>query len=91
MTMDRVLKSRLDAESLKKLAALKNASLDELIADAILKFEPDSVFVSTGSPEDLHYVRTQAIRHGEEKPLILPGHTIHYDGYEDQGRDPANT
>jgi phosphoenolpyruvate carboxykinase (GTP) len=91
MTPDIVLQSRLDEESVGKLAALDSASLNELIANAILQFQPSSVFVSDGSPEDLHRVRIQAIRRGEEKPLILRGHTIHYDGYEDQGRDPANT
>jgi phosphoenolpyruvate carboxykinase (GTP) len=91
MSTKKILESRLDDSSLQKLDALDNGPLDELVSDAILKFQPDSVFVSTGSPEDLQYVRTQAIRRGEERPLILPGHTIHYDGYEDQGRDPANT
>jgi len=91
MSTEKILESRLDADSLKKLKTLDNGPLDELVSDAILKFQPDSVFVSTGSPEDLQYVRTQAIRRGEETPLILPGHTIHYDGYEDQGRDPVNT
>jgi phosphoenolpyruvate carboxykinase (GTP) len=91
MTVARVLKRRLDRDNLKRLSALDNPPLDELIADAILRFQPDSVFVSTGSPEDLHYVRVQAIRESEEIPLITPGHTIHYDGYEDQGRDPVNT
>jgi len=91
MTVARVLERRLDADNQKRLAALDNDPLNELIADAILKFQPDSVFVYTGPPEDLHYARVQAIREGEEKPLIMPGHTIHYDGYEDQGRDPANT
>ncbi|MBW2265154.1 MAG: phosphoenolpyruvate carboxykinase (GTP) [Deltaproteobacteria bacterium] len=91
MTVDNILKSRLDGGSLKKLLALDNANLNELIADAILRFQPASVFVSTGSAEDLYHVRAQAIRRGEEKPLNLQGHTIHYDGYEDQGRDPQNT
>ncbi len=91
MTVDNILKSRLDGVSLRKLLALDNANLNELIADAILRFQPASVFVSTGSAEDLHHVRAQAIRRGEEKPLNLQGHTIHYDGYEDQGRDPQNT
>lgn len=91
MNPDKVLETRLDPESLKKLVALDNSSLDKLIADAISRFQPDSVFVSSGSPEDLHHTRTQAIKRGEEKPLNLLGHTIHYDGYEDQGRDPANT
>jgi len=91
MSVDRILESRLDPDSLKKLLALNNTSVNEVISDAIFKFQPDSVFVSTGSPEDLDSVREQAIKRGEEKRLVLPGHTIHYDGYEDQGRDPVNT
>ena len=69
-----VLKSRLGAESLKKLIALDNASLNEVIAEAILEFQPESVFVSDGSPEDLHRVRVQSIRNGEEKPNQGSGH-----------------
>jgi phosphoenolpyruvate carboxykinase (GTP) len=91
MNTDEILESRLDAGSLKKLDALNNASVNEQIADAVSKFQPDSVFVSTGSPEDLQHVREQAIKRGEEKVLNMPGHTLHYDGYEDQGRDPINT
>jgi phosphoenolpyruvate carboxykinase (GTP) len=91
MTTDEILKSRLDEGSLKKLDALNNASVNERVANAISKFKPDSVFVSTGSPEDLQHVREQAIARGEEKALNMPGHTLHYDGYEDQGRDPINT
>ncbi len=91
MDAETILKSRLGAESLRKLTALGNDPLNDVIAEAILQFQPDSVFVSDGSPQDLHRVRVQSIRNGEEKPLILKGHTIHYDGYHDQGRDPANT
>ena len=91
MDADRILESRLGSESLRKLLALNNGPLNEVIADAILQFQPASVFVSSGSPEDLHRVRVQAVRRGEEKPLIMRGHTVHYDGYEDQGRDPVNT
>lgn len=91
MNVDRILESRLKPESLGKLLALNNPPLNEVIADAILQFQPGSVFVSSGSPADLHRVRVQAMRQGEEKPLILRGHTVHFDGYEDQGRDPANT
>jgi phosphoenolpyruvate carboxykinase (GTP) len=91
MSVHTILESKLDSDSLGKLLALNNASLNEIIADAIVKFQPDSVFVSTGSPEDWDHVREQAIKLGEEKRLVLQGHTIHYDGYEDQGRDPVNT
>lgn len=86
-----ILASRLDADNQRKLMDLGNPSLNELISRAILQFQPRSVFVSTGSEEDHHYIRTQALRRGEEKPLLLPGHTVHFDGYQDQGRDPENT
>ena len=65
MGMDTILKSRVDEDNLSKLKELNNPSLNELIANAILKFQPRSVFISNGSPEDLYYVRAQAIRHGE--------------------------
>ena len=91
MSSNKVLESRLDQANLSKLKELDNPRLNELIAEAILKFQPRSIFISDGSKLDLQRVRRQAIRCGEEKPLDLPIHTIHYDGYEDQGRDPANT
>jgi len=91
MSVQEVLERKLDSDSLAKLLAINNTELNEIIADAIIKFQPDSVFVSSGSKEDLNHVREQAIERGEEKPLVLSGHTVHYDGYEDQGRDPVNT
>ncbi len=91
MNTDRILESRLETESLKKLMALNNAPVNEVIAGAILEFQPHSVFVSDGSPEDKHRIRVQSIRNNEEKPLILQCQTVHYDGYQDQGRDPVNT
>jgi len=91
MKDEKILETRLTKENLGKLLELKNSALNELIVSAILKFQPKSVFISTGSEEDCHYIRAMALRNGEEKPLLMPGHTIHYDGYQDQGRDPANT
>jgi phosphoenolpyruvate carboxykinase (GTP) len=91
MTVDTILKSRLGTDSVRKLQELQNGPLNELVADAILLFQPDSVFVSNGSPEDMDRIRAMAVKKAEESPLILRGHTIHYDGYQDQGRDPVNT
>jgi phosphoenolpyruvate carboxykinase (GTP) len=91
MRWQATLESRLSETNLKKLTDLNNPSLNELIARSIMRYQPRSVFISTGSEEDRHYIRTQALRHGEEKPLLTPGHTVHYDGYFDQGRDPGNT
>jgi phosphoenolpyruvate carboxykinase (GTP) len=49
--------------------------------------DPSSVFVCTDSPADIRYIREQAIALGEETPLAIEGHTVHFDGIEDQGRD----
>ncbi len=48
---------------------------------------PDSVFVCTISAKDIRYIREQAVAMNEEKPLVTRGHTIHFDGIQDQGRD----
>jgi len=81
------LKKKLTAENYNKLIALDNPKLYEFIADAIELCEPASVFVCTDKPEDLEDTRKRAIETGEEKPLKMQGHTIHFDGMDDQGRD----
>jgi phosphoenolpyruvate carboxykinase (GTP) len=91
MIREKILTSRLDKNNITKLRELSNSALYDLIADAILKFQPTSVFVSDGSSEDLHRIRRQALRLGEEQPLNVAGHTVHFDGFLDQGRDPGNT
>jgi phosphoenolpyruvate carboxykinase (GTP) len=81
------LKKKLTAENYNKLAALDNPKLCEFVADAIELCEPAAVFVCTDSPEDLENSRRQAVETGEERPLNIQGHTVHFDGMEDQGRD----
>jgi phosphoenolpyruvate carboxykinase (GTP) len=88
---DDVLNSRLDEASRSKLAALGNARAGRFVAEFVKLCNPDSVFVSTDSEQDRTYVRRRAIELGEERPLAMEGHTVHFDGYHDQGRDPANT
>ena len=83
----KLLESRLDAGNYQKLAEFKNSRLHAFVADAIELCNPESVWVSTDSPEDTEYTRKMAIKLGEEKPLESPGHTIHFDGMQDQGRD----
>jgi phosphoenolpyruvate carboxykinase (GTP) len=52
---------------------------------------PDRIFVNTGTEEDKDYIRKKALEYGEEKKLKREGHTIHFDGYNDQARDKENT
>ena len=88
---EQVLADRLTDEDLRKLMALSNPKLHRFVAEAIELCDPESVFVCTDSAEDIAYVRQLAIDNGEEAPLALEGHTIHFDGYPDQARDKPNT
>ncbi len=81
------LKKKLTAEHYNKLIALDNPKLYGFIADAIELCSPTSVFICTDRPADLEDSRRQAVETGEERPLKMQGHTIHFDGMDDQGRD----
>ncbi|MFH1038531.1 MAG: phosphoenolpyruvate carboxykinase (GTP) [PVC group bacterium] len=82
-----ILKSKMDADNYRRLAALENEKLNAFIADAVALCEPADVFVADDSPEAVQQTRDQALAAGEEKPLETRGHTVHFDGMEDQGRD----
>ena len=86
-----LLKTSLDTESCEKLLACNNPKLHAFVADAVELCTPDSVFVCTDAPEDVAYIRQLAIDQKEEIPLATEGHTIHYDGPQDQARDKPNT
>ncbi|MHC4060659.1 MAG: phosphoenolpyruvate carboxykinase (GTP) [Planctomycetota bacterium] len=85
------LKEKLTPEHYGRLAVLDNPKMHDFVADAINLTNPASVFVYTGSEEDAAYIREVAIKNGEETPLNIPGHTCHFDGYNDQARDKAKT
>jgi phosphoenolpyruvate carboxykinase (GTP) len=82
---------KLDDASLAKLRALKNKELEAFLADAIELCQPASVKVCDDSPQDVAWVREQALLAGEEKKLATPGHSYHFDGMKDQGRDKEVT
>jgi len=77
----------LSAEQRRRLEEIGSERLCEVIADAVRLCEPERVWVATDSEEDIAYSRRAAIELGEEKPLRIAGHTVHFDGIEDQGRD----
>jgi len=81
----------MDEKSLRKLRALKNPEVEEQVTRFLELCKPAKATVITDSPEDIAYVRQLAIDLGEETPLEMKGHTIHYDGYLDQARDKENT
>ena len=86
-----LLESKLDAESRDRLLALPCRAVHEFVAKAIDLCKPKSVRVLSDDPADEAYVRQLAMEDGSETALAMEGHTIHYDGYNDQARDKANT
>lgn len=92
----RFLTERIDFCGLSKLAALQNEPVNRMLAEAIQLCNPDRVLVYDDSVEDAARVRAKAIADGEERPLAMDGHTVHFDGYinsrrHDQARDKENT
>jgi len=81
----------LSAKDRAKLEALQNSHVEKIVEDYVRLCKPAKVTVLTGSAEDVTYIRETAIRNGEEFPLAMRGHTVHWDGYYDQGRDKDNT
>jgi len=81
----------MDKINLQKLEKLNNQYVVKTVEEAIQLCKPDKVTVITDSKEDITYIRELALINGEEKKLKMEGHTIHFDGYYDQGRDKANT
>ncbi|ADW19382.1 Phosphoenolpyruvate carboxykinase (GTP) [Desulfobulbus propionicus DSM 2032] len=82
----KLFEQRLDNEHRGRLAMIKNEEALLKVANAIAMCDPDQVYIHTGSEEDCATVRRMSLEKGEEKPLALPGHTIHFDLPEDQGR-----
>lgn len=72
---------------MEKLEAIPHPEVHEFIAKAVELCDPERIFICDDSPEDLAYIRRMALESGEERPLSTPGHTYHFDGYFDQGRD----
>ena len=82
-----ILKSKLTGKHYDRLIALANDKMQRFVADAIGLTNPSSVYVCDDSQEDVEYIRALAVKTGEEKPLNTKGHTCHFDGMDDQGRD----
>ena len=81
----------MDKLNQEKLKNLNNEHIIAKVQEAIKLCKPAKVTVITDSKEDTNYVRELALGIGEEKKLKMEGHTIHFDGYYDQGRDKPHT
>lgn len=85
------LAKHLEPEQCAKLTRLGNDRLNEFVAEFVELCQPDHVFVCSDTPEELEHVRQLSLRDHEEGTLATPGHTYHFDGYNDQARDKKNT
>ncbi|WP_243679058.1 hypothetical protein [Vulcanisaeta distributa] len=90
--VERLLRGKMSDEMYRRLMNINNPpELHRFIAWAVDLCKPDSVFINTGSSEDLDYIRRRAIETGEEIPLKTPGHTVHFDSPYDQARAREDT
>lgn len=81
-----IFSTTIDNTNREKLEKITNEEALIKIANAISMCQPDSVFINTGSPEDVQWIREYSLRQGEEKKLAKDGHTIHFDLPQDQAR-----
>ena len=85
------LRPKLSKQDYEKLCAIKIPKVHEFIAKSADLCNAEHVFICSDSPEDKEHIRQQAIAQKEETKLNIPGHTIHFDGFYDQGRDRKAT
>ncbi|NCB42971.1 MAG: phosphoenolpyruvate carboxykinase (GTP) [Clostridia bacterium] len=88
---EKLMKNRMTEESYKKITDLNNHYIMNFLEHFVAHCDPVSVYVCTDKESDIQYVRDQAIALGEEERLSRQKQTIHWDGYNDQGRDKNNT
>ncbi len=81
-----IFEQNMDKEHLSRILNIKNPRVLIRIANSIVLCNPRSIFVNTGSSEDLKFINNLSIEKGEESPLAMEGHTIHYDLAKEQGR-----
>jgi phosphoenolpyruvate carboxykinase (GTP) len=87
-----VLRPKLTQPNYEKLSSLANPNVHEFIAKASDLCHPDQIFICSDAKEDILHVRRQAIATCEEEAILtIRGHTVHFDGEYDQGRDRGAT
>ncbi len=87
-----ILGTRISQDDYQKLCAIDNSKVHQIIAEAAELCNPDRIFICSDTPDEVAHIRNMAIVTGEESAaLAIPGHTFHFDGPYDQGRDRAVT
>ncbi len=85
------LRPKLTKSDYNKLIAISIPKVHEFIAKSADLCNAEHVFICSDSAEDKNHIREQAIANKEETPLNISGHTVHFDGFYDQGRDRKAT
>ena len=86
------LKNKLTEHDYKKLCAIENPKVHEFIAKSSDLCHAKKIFICSDDPKDIDHIRKQAILSGEERNILkIKGHTVHFDGTNDQGRDRKAT
>ena len=81
-----ILKKKMDEKNVEKIIRIKSDFALFKLANAVAMCRPDHIFVNTGSDEDRRFIRELALENGEEEPLAMKNHTVHYDLKNEQGR-----
>jgi phosphoenolpyruvate carboxykinase (GTP) len=81
-----LFKVKCDQENVAKLSKITNEEALLKIANAISMTDPDAVFVNTGSQADVQRVRIMSMAKGEEHPVAMKDHTLHFDLALEQAR-----
>ena len=82
----KIFTQRMDSVQLDRILKIQNPDILKRIANAIVICNPDRIFINTGSQEDQNFIRNLAVETGEESPLAMENHTIHFDLPGEQGR-----
>jgi phosphoenolpyruvate carboxykinase (GTP) len=85
------IRPKMSEADYQELCVLTNPKVYEFIAKSSDLCNCEKIFICSDSTEDIAHVRQQSIATGEETPLNLEGHTVHFDGMYDQGRDRQAT
>ena len=85
------LRPKMSEADYNKLCAITNHKVYEFIAKSSDMCNCEKIFICSDSAEDIAHVRKQALATHEETNLKLKGHTVHFDGIYDQGRDRQAT
>jgi phosphoenolpyruvate carboxykinase (GTP) len=85
------LRGKFDAAGRRRLGEVRHGGIRAFVADVVRLCEPDSVLVCDDSREMAELTRRKALETGEETQLAVEGHTCHFDGPTDQGRDREAT